>query len=108
MGILFTGREILKIAGIRELRANSAALLGGDEPVVVTRHGKVSGVYLPLERSRFLWEAGEDMAEDAHVFTLARSLNLPIWTNDGDLTGKNVTCYPTAQLLRILKEQSGA
>ena len=39
----------MKIAGIRELRANSAALLGGDEPVLVTRHGKVSGVYLPLD-----------------------------------------------------------
>ena len=39
----------MKIAGIRELRAQSAALLGGDEPVLVTKHGKVSGVYLPLE-----------------------------------------------------------
>ena len=39
----------MRIAGIRELRAQSAALLGGDEPILVTRHGKVSGVYLPLE-----------------------------------------------------------
>ena len=39
----------MKIAGIRELRARSAALLGGNEPVLVTKHGKVSGVYLPLE-----------------------------------------------------------
>jgi hypothetical protein len=39
----------VKIAGIRELRARSAELLGGDEPIVVTRHGRVSGVYLPLE-----------------------------------------------------------
>ena len=39
----------MKIAGIRELRAQSATLLGGDEPVLVTKHGKVSGVYLPLE-----------------------------------------------------------
>ncbi len=39
----------MRIAGIRELRARSAALLGGDEPIVVTRHGRVSGVYLPLE-----------------------------------------------------------
>ncbi|MDA2930284.1 PIN domain-containing protein [Acidobacteria bacterium AH-259-O06] len=60
----------------------------------------------------FLCEAGEDMAErdpeDAHVLALARSLNLPIWTNDRDLTGKSITCYPTARLLRILEEQSGA
>ncbi len=39
----------MRIAGIRELRAKSASLLGGSEPVVVTRHGKVSGLYLPLD-----------------------------------------------------------
>jgi hypothetical protein len=39
----------MKIAGIREIRARSAELLGGDEPVVVTRHGRVSGIFLPLE-----------------------------------------------------------
>ena len=39
----------MKIAGIRELRAQSAALLGGDEPLLVTKHGRISGVYLPLE-----------------------------------------------------------
>lgn len=39
----------MKIAGIRELRANAAALLGGSEPVLITRHGKVSGVYVPLD-----------------------------------------------------------
>jgi len=39
----------MKIAGIREIRARSAELLGGDEPVVVTKHGRVSGVFLPLD-----------------------------------------------------------
>ena len=39
----------MKIAGIRELRAKSAALFGSGEPVLVTRHGKVSGVYVPLD-----------------------------------------------------------
>ena len=38
----------MKLAGIREIRAHTAALLGGEEPVLVTRHGKVSGVYVPL------------------------------------------------------------
>lgn len=60
----------------------------------------------------FLEEASEDMAhrdpEATHGLALARSLNLPIWTNDRDLTGQSVTCYPTAELLRILEEQSGA
>ena len=39
----------MRIAGVRELRARSAELLGGQEPIVVTRHGRVSGVFLPLE-----------------------------------------------------------
>ena len=39
----------MRVAGIRELRANSAALFGSGEPILVTRHGKVSGVYVPLD-----------------------------------------------------------
>jgi hypothetical protein len=39
----------MRIAGIRELRAKTAALLGGREPVIVTHHGKISGLYLPLQ-----------------------------------------------------------
>jgi len=39
----------MKVTGIRELRANSAAFFGSSEPVLVTRHGKVSGVYVPLD-----------------------------------------------------------
>lgn len=39
----------MKVAGIRELRANSATLFGSREPVLVTKHGKVSGVYVPLD-----------------------------------------------------------
>lgn len=39
----------MRVAGVREIRENLAAILAGDEPVLVTRHGKLSGVYLPLE-----------------------------------------------------------
>ena len=39
----------MRVAGIRELRAKSAALFGSGEPILVTRHGKVSGVYVPLD-----------------------------------------------------------
>ena len=43
-------REVsVKVAGIREIHARSAALLGGDEPVLVTRHGRIAGVYVPLD-----------------------------------------------------------
>ena len=39
----------LKMAGIREIREKSAAYLSGSEPFFVTQHGKISGVYIPLE-----------------------------------------------------------
>ncbi len=38
----------MRVAGISEIRSKTAALLGGNEPVLVTRHGKISGLYLPL------------------------------------------------------------
>jgi antitoxin (DNA-binding transcriptional repressor) of toxin-antitoxin stability system len=39
----------MRVAGVRELRNNLATLLEGAEPVLVTRHGKLSGLYLPLD-----------------------------------------------------------
>jgi len=39
----------MKVTGIRELRTRTAVLLGSGEPVLVTKHGKVSGVYVPLD-----------------------------------------------------------
>ena len=43
--------------------------------------------------------------EDAHVLALSKSLSLPIWSNDRDLTSLHIECYTTAQLLRILGQQ---
>jgi antitoxin (DNA-binding transcriptional repressor) of toxin-antitoxin stability system len=39
----------MKVAGMRELRAKSATLFGKGEPLLVTRHGRISGVYVPLD-----------------------------------------------------------
>jgi antitoxin (DNA-binding transcriptional repressor) of toxin-antitoxin stability system len=39
----------MKVTGIRKLRTRTAVLLGSGEPVLVTKHGKVSGVYVPLD-----------------------------------------------------------
>ena len=39
----------MKVTGIRELRAKTAVLFGRGEPLLITRHGKVSGVYVPLD-----------------------------------------------------------
>jgi antitoxin (DNA-binding transcriptional repressor) of toxin-antitoxin stability system len=38
----------MKIAGVGELRSKAAVLFGSGEPVLVTKRGKVSGVYVPL------------------------------------------------------------
>ena len=43
--------------------------------------------------------------EDAHALALARSLALPVWSNDRDLSGWDVECYTTARLLRLLSEE---
>jgi predicted nucleic acid-binding protein len=45
--------------------------------------------------------AGRD-PDDAHPLALARRLGLPLWSNDRDLAGHGVECYPTARLLELL------
>jgi predicted nucleic acid-binding protein len=40
--------------------------------------------------------------DDAHPLALARTLDLPIWSNDRDLQNHGIPCYPTAELLKIL------
>jgi len=39
----------MRVAGIREIRTKMASLFGGKEPFLVTKHGKISGLYVPLE-----------------------------------------------------------
>jgi predicted nucleic acid-binding protein len=41
--------------------------------------------------------------EDAHALALARSLRLPLWSNDKDLRGLGVRVYPTVELLAVLE-----
>ena len=43
--------------------------------------------------------------EDVDALALARSLTLPIWSNDRDLSGLDVDCYSTARFLRLLAEE---
>jgi hypothetical protein len=35
---------------------------------------------------------------------LARALGLPLWSNDHDLAGHGINCYPTAEILARLDE----
>ena len=39
----------MKVAALREVEAGVPALLDGAEPILVTRQGKISGLYVPLE-----------------------------------------------------------
>jgi len=43
--------------------------------------------------------------DDAHPLALARTLSLPLWSNDSDLANVGVDCYTTARLLKVLDEQ---
>ncbi len=47
----------MKVAGIREIREKSAVYLSGREPFLVTKHGKISGVFIPLD-------APDDLPDD--------------------------------------------
>jgi hypothetical protein len=38
----------MRVVRISEIRSKMAELLGGNEAVLVTRRGKISGLYLPL------------------------------------------------------------
>lgn len=46
----------MKVAGLRDLRSHMSKYFAGEEPVVVTRRGKVSGVYVPLDEPELLPE----------------------------------------------------
>jgi len=56
-----------------------------------------------------LQRAMDDMkqrdSEDAHALALARSLDLPLWSNDKDFQNVKVECYSTARLLKLLTAQ---
>lgn len=39
----------MKVTGIRELRAKTGVFFGSGAPVLITKHGRVSGVYVPLD-----------------------------------------------------------
>lgn len=52
-----------------------------------------------------LADIGQRDAEDAHALALARSLRLPLWSNDKDFEDLDVPCFSTARLLRALTTQ---
>jgi PHD/YefM family antitoxin component YafN of YafNO toxin-antitoxin module len=39
----------MKVATVREFRDKATTYFKEEEPVLVTRHGKVTGLYLPIE-----------------------------------------------------------
>ena len=39
----------MRMTGIRDFRAHLSRYVSGEEPVLLTRHGEVSGLFLPLE-----------------------------------------------------------
>lgn len=39
----------MKVATVREFRDKATSYFKDEEPILVTRHGKVAGLYLPIE-----------------------------------------------------------
>ena len=80
----------LKSVGVREFRNNASTYLSGPDPVAVSRHGKVIGFYIPLERDddevrravaklgatveKVLEESGLSEEELAHLLDLRRPM----------------------------------
>jgi len=44
-----TYKQVMKVATVREFRDKATAYFKDDEPILVTRHGKVTGLYLPID-----------------------------------------------------------
>jgi antitoxin (DNA-binding transcriptional repressor) of toxin-antitoxin stability system len=77
---------VLKNVGVREFRDHATSYLSGSEPVAVSKHGRVVGFYVPLQRdedevkaavaklgetvSQVLTESGLSEAELAALFEL--------------------------------------
>jgi hypothetical protein len=72
----------MRVAGIRELRSKTAELLGGDEPLLVTRHGKISGLYLPLEDANRLPQDLRRELGQVLSSHLAKQLSAGGWTEE--------------------------
>jgi hypothetical protein len=78
----------LKSVGVREFRDHATAYLSGSDPVAVSKHGRVIGFYIPLERNedevrhgvaklgqtvqRILHETGMSEDELAELFDLRK------------------------------------
>jgi hypothetical protein len=52
----------MKVATVREFRDKATQYFKDEEPVLVTRHGKVTGLYLPIEHpENFPFELRKEM-----------------------------------------------
>jgi hypothetical protein len=86
----------MKVATVREFRDKATSYFKEEEPVLVTRHGKVTG----LVASKRLAESDED---DVEMLALSLKLKVPVWSNDWHFRHSGVGVYSTAKLLKMLK-----
>jgi predicted nucleic acid-binding protein len=70
-------------------------------PIVV--HGET---YYESEIERARADLAERDPDDAHPLALARSLKIPLWSNDRDLLDLGVDCYDTSRLLGLLEREA--
>ena len=61
------------------------------------------GIYR-RQLARALKDIGKRDPEDAHALALARTLRLPLWSNDRDFAAQSLKRFTTAELLKALNE----
>src|SRR5437763_216892 len=103
----------MRTATVREFRDQATTLLKATEPILVTRRGKIVGVFLPssgsavpLEIKRDLFYAltdgiGRRDPDDIDVLALALRLQAPLWSNDRDFERTGVEQMTTPDLLKL-------
>ncbi len=97
-------------AEVEEYIPAMAAKYGFPEELVLLSWKLLSLQAHPLEdyrkqMARALRDLGSRDPEDAHALALARTLKLPLWTNDRDFTLPGLKRFTTAELLKALEER---
>lgn len=51
----------MKVVGVKEFRDKATSLMNGQEPILITRHGRAAGIYAPLTTQDFPQELRLEM-----------------------------------------------
>jgi hypothetical protein len=104
----------MKITTVSDFRDHASGLLRSKDPILVTRRGRLTGVFfprpettLPIELKRELFSVLADDVrrrdpDDVEILALVLHTGLPVWSNDNEFTDAGVEWFTTAELLAKL------